>query len=268
MFVYRENDPSGTYLIPQTSHAWLAWQIAGHWGNRSFARPSPRAETLAAVLLHDCGWSDYDEAPEIDADGRPRTFDRMAASEHLAIWRTSIARSAQYSRYSGLLVASHFAAMADRKLADLLDHGSNADARLTRSFTAEMERLEDSWLEELSADPRYAPALSGPARETNARLLDTCDRISVYLCASLPSPFEVWAQNAAGNTEVVSFDTVDRTTWRVHPWPLQGERMQIHCEGKRLARVQFESADEFSEALRRATVERLVFTLLRPSAVS
>ena len=265
--MYRESDPSGTYLIPQTSHAWLAWQVAGHWGNRSFARPSPRAETLAAVLLHDCGWSEYDDAPEIESDGRPRAFDRMPASQHLAIWRSSILRSAQFSRYTGLLVAAHFTGMAERKLADLLDRGDTADARLTRSFTAETERLQHSWLEELRTDPRYAQALEGAGREVNARLLDTCDRISVYLCASLPAPFEVWAANAVGDTEVICFETVDATTWRVHPWPLQGERLQVHCEGRRLADATFRSAEDFQAALRHAPVERLVFTLLRPSAV-
>jgi hypothetical protein len=267
MFVFKEGDIGGTYLIPQTSHAWLAWQVAGHWGNRLFARPSPRAETLAAVLLHDSGWSDYDEAPDIDSDGRPRTFDRMPATDHLAFWRASIARSAQYSRYAGLLVAAHFAAMADRKLADLLDHGHNSEARLTRSFTAEVERLEQSWIEELGADARYEKALEGAGREINARLLDTCDRISVYLCASLPAPFEVWAKNAVGDTEVISFETVDSSTWRVHPWPLQGERLQVHCEGRRLATAVFGSTEDFRAALRHAPVERLIFTLLRASAV-
>lgn len=267
MFVYGQNDPSRSYLIPQVTHAWLAWQIAAHWGNRGFTRPSPRAETLAAIMLHDCGWSEHDASPELDGEGRPRTFDRMTVEDHLAIWRASVTRSAQYSRYAGLLVAAHFTAMAERKTADALDAGNTAGARLARSFTAEMERLQAAWVESLAIDPRYSQALEGRGREVNARLLDTCDRISVYLCAALPSPFEVWAQNAAGDTEVISFETVDSTTWRVQPWPLQGERLQIHCEGRRLATTQFASDETFRAALQRAPVERLVFTLLRASAV-
>lgn len=267
MFLYRENDPSGTYLIPQTSHAWLAWQVAEHWGNRSFARPAPRAETLAAILLHDGGWNEYDGAPTLDERRRPRTFDRMPASEHLAIWRTSILRAAQYSRYSGLLVAAHFTSMAQRKLADLLDRDDTEGARVSQAFIAEMERREHSWIEELSGDPRYRQYLDGPGRVVNSRLLDTCDRISVYLCASLPAPFEVWAQNAAGDTEVITFETVDATTWRVHPWPLQGDRLQIHCEGRRLAASTFSDEKVFRETLSRTPTARLVFTLLRSSAV-
>jgi hypothetical protein len=267
VFIHREGDPSGTYLIPQASHAWIAWQVAEHWGNRSFARPAPRAETLAAILLHDCGWTEFDASPGLDSDGRPRSFDHMPVAEHLAIWRQSVTRSAQFSRYAGLLTAAHFGAMAERKAGDLLERNDTAGARVAQSFGAEMDRLERSWREELGADARYQPYLLGPGRQVNSRLLDTCDRISVYLCASLPAPFEVWAQNSSGDTEVIAFETVDATTWRVQPWPLQGERLNLQCEGRRVATTSFSSLGEFQETMARAPTERLVFTLLRASAV-
>jgi hypothetical protein len=267
VFIHREDDPSGSYLIPQVSHAWLAWQVAEHWGNRSFSRPAPRAETLAAILLHDGGWSESDAAPTLDDNGRPRTFDTMPAADHLAIWRQSVMRCAQYNRYAGLLTAAHFGAMAERKASDLLERGDTAGARTAQSFVAEMDRLERSWREKLGSDARYRPFLEGPGREVNSRLLDTCDRTSVYLCASLPAPFEVWAQNAAGDTEVISFETVDATTWRVQPWPLEGERLTLQCEGRRLQSTNFASLEDFRETIARAPVVRLVFTLLRSSAV-
>ena len=267
MFIHREGDPGGTYLIPQASHAWLAWQVAQHWGNRSFARPAPRAETLASVLLHDCGWADFDAAPSLDDQGRPRVFNQMPAEQHLEIWRLSVARCAQHSRYAALLVAAHFGAMAERKTTDLLEHGDTAGARLAQSFGAEMERLEESWREGLGVDARYQPFLEGPGREANALLLDACDRISVFLCASFPSPFEVGAQNASGEAETIHLEAVDATTWRVHPWPLEGDRLRIQCEGRRLATATFSSSTELEAALVRAPVARLVFTLLRSSAV-
>ena len=48
MFLNDELSPRGPLAIPQASHAWMAWQIARHWGNRRFARPTPAAEVLAA----------------------------------------------------------------------------------------------------------------------------------------------------------------------------------------------------------------------------
>jgi len=267
VFIYREGDPSGTYLIPQVSHAWLAWQLAQHWGNRSFARPAPLPETLAAVLLHDSGWIDFDEAPTIDEEGRPRGFDRMPVADHLAIWRKSVSRCAQYSRYAGLLVAAHFAGMAERKLGDLLERNENPGARLTQTFSAEMEGLERTWRENLESDARYQAYLSGQGRMVNARLLDACDRISVYLCASFPSPFDVQGESAAGETATITFEAVDETTWRVHPWPLQGERLRLRCEGRRLNASSFDTVAEFQETFAHAPTVRLVLTLLRASAV-
>jgi hypothetical protein len=241
--------------------------VAQHWGNRSFARPAPLPETLAAVLLHDCGWSEFDEFPTLDAENRPRTFDRMPVAEHLAIWRKSVSRCAQYNRYAGLLVAAHFAAMAERKIDDLLERGDTAGARMTQSFAAEMEGLERSWREDLEVDARYQAYLTGHGRQVNALLLDACDRISVYLCASLPSPFDVCGESANGETMHITLDKVDDTSWRVHPWPLQGERLRLQCEGRRLPIPSFQSLAEFEKTFAHAPTVRLVFTLLRPSAV-
>ena len=55
MFLFRSTEPAAVLAIPQASHAWLAWQVAQHWGNRRIARPTLRAEVLAAVMLHDSG---------------------------------------------------------------------------------------------------------------------------------------------------------------------------------------------------------------------
>jgi hypothetical protein len=266
MFLYREDDPSGPLLIPQASHAWLAWQLAEHWGNRRFVRPAPRSEVLAAVFLHDSGWTEFDSSPGTDEEGRPITFDQMPVAEHLEIWRRSVGRAASYSRYAALLVASHFASLVERKTADLLADGDTAGARSAQAFRAEMERLQASWSESLTVDARYQPYLDGTAWQANSMLVAACDRVSVWMCGSLESPFQVPAQSPSGEVEMIRFDAVDDTSWRVQPWPLKGDRLRIHCEGRKLAKTRYASPEELQEALVRAPVERLTFTLSRPSA--
>jgi hypothetical protein len=266
MFLHREHDPAGPLLIPQASHAWLAWQLAEHWGNRRFVRPAPRAEVLAAVLLHDSGWIEFDDDPGIDGDGRPATFDRMPAAEHLEIWRRSVGRVASSSRYAALLVAAHFTGLAERKAADLLERDDTTGARSAHAFRAEMERLQASWRESLRVDARYQPYLEGTAWDANSLVVEACDRVSVYLCAGLPSPFRVVAQSPSAEVETIGFEAVDESVWRVHPWPLEGERLRLQCEGRRLATSRFGSRDELRETLARAPVERVSFTLQRPSA--
>ncbi len=267
MFLYTGDDPNRTLAIPQASHAWLAWQLAEHWGNRRFCRPLPRAEVLAAVMLHDSGWAGFDVAPGIDAEGRPRTFDRMPVEAHLDIWRAGVDLAALHSRYAALLVARHFAEMAEVKTADLLNRGDTASARLTESFRAEVDRRQVSWEEALASDARYQGCLDGPRRQSNAAILTLTDRVSVYLCAALASEFEAAAPIASGGFDEVKLTAIDRTHWRVDPWPMEGDRLRLQCEGRLLAGTRFDSADEFHEILMRAPVERMNFTLMRSSAL-
>jgi hypothetical protein len=266
MFLHRENDPGGPLLIAQGSHAWLAWQLAQHWGNRRFVRPAPRSEVLAAVLLHDSGWTDFDSNPGTDDEGRPVTFDRMPVVEHLEIWRRSVGNAASYSRYAGLLVAAHFAGLVERKTASLLENGDTTGARSAQAFRAEMERLQAAWREALLVDSRYQPYLEGAAWEANAMILEACDRVSVYLCAGMGSPDRVAAHSPSGDVLEISFETIDVNSWRVKPWPLEGDRLRLHCEGRRLATTSFDTSDELQGALARAPIERTTFTLSRPSA--
>ena len=264
MFLHRTDGAS--YLIPQVSHAWLAWQIASHWGNRAFSRPAPRAEVLAAVLLHDGGWSEADAHPELDADGRPLTFDRMPSARRLEIWRSSVLRAAMHCRYAGLLVSHHFAVMAADASSSALAGGDTDAARRTEAFRAEMERLQAAWREDLAEDARYQAYLDGPGWLANTVLLRACDRVSVWLCARLESPFTVDGHTAAGKGRAVRLEAVGGDRWKVSPWPLQGDRIRLQCEGWRLPEAEAASGRSLHDIVKAGPATRLSFTLLRPSA--
>ncbi len=244
----------------------MAWQIAGRWGNRRFARPAPLAEVLAAVLLHDSGWTSFDPEPSLDPDGRPRTFDTMETPIHLDIWRESIRRAAQVSRYTGLLVADHHRMLARRKLDDLKRRNDIEGIALTRAFAAEMADAVAAWERALAGDPRYEHALWGSGRRANALILAAADRISVWLCAGLPFPFQLSAVGRGGEDMAVTVRDLGEGRLRLDPWPLEGTRAAIHCEGRRLSTARFQSPAEFHAALGSAPAERVTFELLRPSA--
>lgn len=266
MLLYDRGVASGTLAIPQASHAWLAWQVAEHWGNRRFARPAPRAEVMAAIFLHDVGWTEFDADPGVDGDGRPVTFDAMPVAAHLDIWRSCVHRAAMFSRYAALLVSQHFAALVESKTADLLDRGDTAGGRAAETLHAELERLQAGWRESLRQDARYQPHLEGEAWLVNSRVLEACDRLSVYLCASLGSPFTVIGRTPDGGQELIEVEHIGGMRWRVQPWPLEGDRLRAQVEGRRLSRKRFDSAEELRQALARAPVERLGFELVRSSA--
>lgn len=265
MFLHRTSDPAIVLAIPQVSHAWLAWQVAQHWGNRRIARPTLRAEVLAAVLIHDIGWTEFDANPGVDRDGRPSTFDRMPLADHLDIWRTSVRRAAMFSRYTGLLVAKRFLDLVELKSSSLLEKGDTAGARAAEAFRAEMGRLLASWRESLRLDARYGPSLEGEPWLVNSGLLEACDKLSVCLCAVLGSPFTVTGRSTGGGSERIQVVRIEDSSWRMRPWPLEGDRLKIQVEGSRLGTARFSSGEEFRHALARAPMERLTFTLQRPS---
>lgn len=267
MFILDDGSAPGPLLIPQTSHAWLAWQVALRWGNRRFGRPEPRAEALAAVLLHDYGWTEFERRPAVGVDGRPAAFDRMPVADHLAIWEESVERSALAARFAGLLVASHFVALAAMKEADA---GAAGDAEMLEAVGAWRSRLEEraaGWRRELAGDRRFAQFLDGPRWAACRAVLACCDRLAVFLCAGWERPFELPAVGPDGAAAPVTATPLGGGRWRLRPWPLAGARLTVHCEGRRPAQHRFAGPDELAAALAAAPTERARFTLLRPSAV-
>lgn len=267
VLVFTDPDQRRTVLVPQASHALAAWQIAERWGNRSFARPSPRAEVLAAILLHDGGWTDVDAAPGLDGHGRPHTFDRMPPTAHLEAWRRGVERTALYSCYSALLVAAHVEALAEYKAHDLAQRGEADTEREVRRFQDEMAVKQAEWRQALSFDPRFAPCLDGAGWEVNRRLLSAADAISVHLCAALPGAFSVTACGRSREPVAVSFESRGPRLYSARPWPFEGDRVRVHCQGWPVASPVFASAAELAATLARAALVRLDFTIARPAAL-
>jgi len=251
--------PDGERLaIRQTAHALLAWQVAAHWGNRRTLRPAPRAETLAAVLLHDSGWVAFDADPGVDGDGRPVTFDRMPVEVHLGIWRTSVATALAHSRFAGLLVARHHLRLAAWKAAD-----HPRERELVAAFREEMEALAARLEAQLGRDPRYAPALAGPRAAADAAVMAACDRLAVAICAGHEPPFELPAVGRGGEEVTVRVTAASGGAWRLRPWPLEGRRLTVHVEGVRLPPGPLDR-ERLRAALAGGEAVRSVRTLLPP----
>jgi len=264
VLIFTEPSRSGVVLVPQVSHAWLAWQIAQHWGNRRFLRPAPRAETLAAVLLHDSGWTGHDADPSCDDNGKIRAFDAMPLDIHLAIWEASVSRAALTSRYAGLLVAAHHRLLAARKAAAMAGSDDAGMAPLTAFVTA-MERREARWIEALRVDERAGAFVNGRQRRANQEILAACDQVSVYLCAALGGPFTLSGVAPTGADIPIRVEPTGPRSWRLSPWPLEGARLKVHCEGWAVPAAVFPDRDAARDALASAPTVRLTFTLTRPS---
>ncbi len=138
----------GPVAIAQSAHAFLAFQIAEHWGNRLTPRPSPRAETLVAVLLHDAGW-DGREEPRLSPDGQPVAFDTFPEEERETVWASAVERAGVRGRYVAYLVSHHVSSLAESG-----SHHRRPD------FVAAQQALRGRLRDELAADRRYQAAFA------------------------------------------------------------------------------------------------------------
>jgi hypothetical protein len=247
----------GVVALPQSAHAFVAFQIAEHWGNRLTPRPSPRLEVLVAVLLHDAGWDGREDPPRRAADGRPLAFDTIPGGEREPVWASAVERASVRGRYVAYLVSHHVST-----LAALSPEGTH------REFLARQESLREGLRGELVADPRYAAALSASADRVNRAVVRLADAIAVHLAAGLQGTVHLPDLPRRGGSAPLTLTQVKERTYRVRPWPLVGQRLVVSAEGRLLESSSFPDDASLKEAWQGAATLRLTWTLLSPGAPS
>ena len=246
--------PNGCVAILQSAHAFAAFQIAEHWGNRMTPRPAPRPDVLAAVLLHDAGW-DGREGPRLDADGRPLAFDTVPDAEHEAIWASSVERAGVRGRYVAYLVSHHVASLAAMGAA-----GEHA------AFLAAQHDVRERLRLEMGADARYRAALAARADEVNRAVVRLADALAVHLARGAERDVVLSDLPRREGSAPLAVRRVAERTYRLHPWPLVGSRLDVTAEGRLLPGLKFQDQDAARAAWEQAPTERLTWTLLSAGA--
>jgi len=264
MLVFQESGTSNTWLIPQVSLAWTAWQIVRHWGRRHVLRPSPRAETEAAVMLQAAAFSEYDASPELNARGEILSFDRMNAAVRLKLFRRSLRQIEEVSRYAAVLLARHYSRIVRQDRDRFLRERRMAEARKAHAFAAEMEALEAGWFEQLSVDPRYAPALEGTRLDANTEILSAVSRMATGLFQPEEGDFTVQAFLSGDQPEVIRVSRRSSRCVVLRPWPIEGRGIKVHCEALKLRTSRFSTPAECRSTLATAPRERLSFRIIPP----
>lgn len=218
---------AGVLCIGQASHAWISGQLARAWRD-----VAPREEVALAAEQHDVGWSEADRAPQLDAEsGLPRDFMAIDLDARLAIWDPAPRRLESQSLYAALLVSLHGTSLHERVPG-------------AQGYLAGQRALQEDWRARLGVDPGEL--------ERNRRLLAAWDALSLALCLRW-DPYE---------TEGLRLERLDGERFALSPWPLrEAAPLEVHCEG-RLLEGRFADEPALHDALARAPLRRLRFTLV------
>jgi hypothetical protein len=151
-------------VVLQTDHADLSVAFARAW--RTPLSPS----LVVAAERHDDGWAVWEQAPRVDADGKPVTFLEVDIRSHLAFYRAGIAAITEQDEDAGLLVSMHGAGIYRQR------YGLDAGLGLARAAEAQDE--VDAFVAEQEAKFGGEPG----DRRGDYELLQLFDRLSLYFC--------------------------------------------------------------------------------------
>jgi hypothetical protein len=254
--VLLREDSDGLVAIGQTSHAWIAGQLARAWGNEQFPAPVPREEVCLAAEQHDIGWAEWDLRPSLNArTGRPHSFLELPVEAHLSLWRSAPDRMLSQSRYAALLVSMHGTALNERRDLTKLDPGRR---ELVLDYLARQRELQSALAEQVGAEPDEI--------KRNQRLVSTWDALSIAVCVPRPERVLRDVPGRYGPLELTLRET-GRDRFALDPWPFADECVEVVCEGRRLRRP-YATEQELGDALSEAPSVRLAFTLRRaPQAI-
>jgi hypothetical protein len=176
-------------LISQIEHARISGQLAAHAiaqfgasAERAGSSPTPahlatiRQQVLAAIVHHDDGWTEWEQAPRLDPElGRPLTFTELEPAEALAIWSASIESAAATGPLEAAMVAGHFLR--------LLEHGDTLRTNsVAVAWRAQMSSRRDAWLAEWQALDRLTHTAATAAEAL--QWLWTFDEVSLWFCTT------------------------------------------------------------------------------------
>ena len=179
------------WMITQPSHAALAGELAATTSATQF--PTPDAQLLQAISLHDAGWGIPDAQAIMKSRSvrsqEPPSFVTATAPQFVEAWSNSIDTCEPISAAGGYVVSRHFWRLAQERLNSMPEENregrSPQRAPSLRTAGVEDRRNLDTFLKN---ETRRQKKLAGSQPlaieqlELLTDLLQFCDLLSLYIC--------------------------------------------------------------------------------------
>lgn len=255
-------------VIRQTDHAILSGFFAREWGNETFQRPEPFESFCLAASEHDNGWREWELEPQLDHKTRlPYSFMSIPTEEHVALYQRGIERVVKVDRYAGLLVSLHCTGLYDRARATLpgfsAKYVKSNESHLVNDFLQRLKLQQLRLKVDLRVSPETKSLTEEKSLETNSRLLEALDRLSLYFC--LDSLEEATIDGVPLNREGIDVDWELRPDGKnavaLRPYPFRRSPLAVSILARQVPKRRYGDEIDFQKTLARAAYFAMNFTL-------
>jgi hypothetical protein len=264
-------------LITQHDHALLAGRLAERIGNGLFGAPSPFAEVVRAVSLHDCGWPVHDdEGPTLNPKGLPLHVLESPMDVATRVWTESVRRATEHGPYTGLLVSLHVTALSNFAQANWpIVHErikTPAEKFMLNKFQQQQFEIQEKLRRQLGmrTDLPLENGLAEPGVDEaedllafNYGLLKTMDRVSLDLCCSedLFREIEDVYPRPGEPPLTIKVKHTGRAAMELSPWPFGPQRLEFEVPCRRIPAQAYANVETFREVYRAAKVEQFAVSV-------
>jgi hypothetical protein len=271
-------DDERLYVVMQVDHSRLAGYLAAHWGNDTFARPTPYASLALAAGEHDNGgWWGVELKPYLDAEGYP--LDYLDTIGHLGpiwleSWGEGVERIAAHDAYAALMICTHGIGILSQGFGLLTRIRNYAEDPRVAAFVREQEARRAALLADVRADRTLRDAATDEHLWANYRLMEAYDQLSQILCSRYPlnstarqrgpsrTLSDVPMPVAPGQPDtIVTIDPLDERRAVLAPYPFDVNPLEVVVNARLLPRRRFADRDDYQAELLRAPRLSTTYTL-------
>jgi hypothetical protein len=250
-------------LVGQTDHSRLAGQFASHWGNETFATPTPFESVARAATFHDFGYLRYETSPAFNSEtGQTPNFrDVLTDAKRLEEYQWCFDWFLGPDPYAGNLVSMHRTGLW-RGRYDAITHPPHS----IRPQKPEV----DAFVEKNEAMRKQAIATHGwdpDQLRINYRLLQVWDLLSLYFSCATPvpdfiEPVPTSYADKEGEGIRLTLTPTGPSTIAIDPYPFDLRPLRIQLAARRMKVATFPDHDAFIKAYFQAPTELLEWELV------
>lgn len=265
-------------LILQVDHSRVTGWFAAHWGNDTFARPSPYAAMVLAAQEHDTGWWDWEIKPQLNNEGLPPDY--IGSIKHLGgkVWldfyRHGIYRLAEQDPYAGYIVSLHSDGLLTQGRGLLPYMPDYAVYPEVKEFLTEQESYRAELMKQLKSSKEYCDFVSNEQMWTNFKLMEVYDQMGQFVCNRYPFN-STHRKNGPSNTlsdvpaptqpsrddAVLTFTIKDEIRATVTPYPFDVDPLIVSFQGRLIPKRRYTNQDEFLMEYYRAEKVPITYSL-------